>query len=176
LATRFNTWDAKWAVRRRTIVLRLVEQLMPRTHRDIHRAAGQAAFLLDIGRSVDFFDRYKHAAMMVVDTELDGFSHRQIALLAAVIAKAADEDAKFPAVILKGLDLDDIQRAAVLLKLADNMLQYWPGNVAPAFTCRVTRSEVRISGPGLHALPYRGIGARFERRFRRRLIVGSDRT
>ena len=44
-------------------------------------ALDHAALVLDIGRSIDFFDRHDHVADIVVATDLEGFSHRQVALL-----------------------------------------------------------------------------------------------
>jgi len=51
-------------------------------------ALAHAATVLDIGRSVDFFDRHQHVADIVLATELNGFSHHDVALLAAVLASA----------------------------------------------------------------------------------------
>ena len=53
-----------------------------------------AATLLDIGRSVDFFDRHEHVADIVLATDLLGFSHRGIALVSPIARAAGDEDAK----------------------------------------------------------------------------------
>ena len=50
--------------------------------------------ILDIGRTVDFFDRHEHVADLVLATDLGGFSHRQVALLAAIVRQAGDEDAR----------------------------------------------------------------------------------
>ena len=59
---------------------------------EVGAALGRAAQVMDIGRSVDFFDRHEHAARIVLATEVFGFTHREIALTAAVIAAAGDED------------------------------------------------------------------------------------
>ena len=36
--------------------------------------------MLDIGRSVDYYDRLNHSAAIVLMADLDGFTHREIAL------------------------------------------------------------------------------------------------
>ena len=174
LATRFNTWNPDWAKHRTNIALELLNSLDWRAGPDVHGALEHAAMLLDIGRSVDFFDRYEHAAAMVIDTELDGFSHGRIALLSAVIAKAGDEDAARPhsyRPLLDKNDQDDVERAAILLRVADEMQQRWPKGVPVHVECRAGRTEVVIRGHGLAGWTPRGVGSRFERVFKRRLVV-----
>jgi len=176
LATRFSTWNAEWARRRAAIASKLLDALLPRVLADIRMALEQAAFLLDIGRSIDFFDRYKHAASMVLNTELEGFSHRNILLLSAIIANAHDEDAGLPGHVpfWKNIEQSDIKRAAILLRVADGMLQHSPRRVSTVFACHVGRKEVEIVGQGFDGWTPRGIESRFERLFGRRLIIRSD--
>jgi exopolyphosphatase/guanosine-5'-triphosphate,3'-diphosphate pyrophosphatase len=175
LAGRFGTWNREWAERRRVIASKLFDSLAPRAHPDLKMALEQAAFLLDIGRSVDFFDRFKHAATIVINTELDGFSHRNILLLSTIIANAPHEDAGLPgnAPVLKNSDHREIKRAAILLKIADDMLQHWPKELPAVFECQVGREEVHVSGEGFDGWIPHGIGSRFERLFDRRLVVRS---
>jgi len=175
LAGRFSTWNADWAERRGIIVLKLLDSLAPRVDADIKMALQEAAFLLDIGRSVDFFDRFKHAASMVVGTELDGFSHRNILLLSTIIANAPDGNAGLPAnaPALKNSEHGDIKRAAILLKMADDMLQHWPKGLPVVFDCQTGPEEIHIVGEGLDGWIPRGIGSRFENLFDRRLVVRS---
>jgi exopolyphosphatase/guanosine-5'-triphosphate,3'-diphosphate pyrophosphatase len=175
LAGRFDTWNPDWAERRRVFASKLMDSLAPRAHPDIKMALEQAAFLLDIGRSVDFFDRFKHAATIVLDTELDGLSHRNILLLSMIIANAPHEDAGRPgnASVLKNSDRREIKRAAMLLKIADDMLQHWPKGLPAVFECRVGRKEIQVVGEGFEGWIPRGIGSRFERLFDRRLVVRS---
>ena len=61
---------------------------------ELAEALLQAARILDIGRTVDFFDRHEHVADLVLATDLGGFSHRQVALLAAIVRRAGDEDVR----------------------------------------------------------------------------------
>ena len=175
LASRFSTWNAEWAKRRRVFASKLLDSLVPRANADLRMALDQAAFLLDIGRSIDFFDRYRHAASMVINTELDGFSHRNILLLAAITANAHDEDVDLHAYqpLLKDIDLGDLKRTALLLRIADDMLQHWSKKVQTVFECHIGRKEVEIVGRGLDGWIPHGIGSRFERLFDRRLILRS---
>ena len=175
LAGRFGAWNAEWAERRRAIGLKLLDSLVPRAHADIRMALEQGAFLLDIGRNIDFFDRFKHAASMVINTELDGFTHRNILLLSTIIGNAHDEDAGLHvlAPFLNDVDHGDIKRAAILLRIADDMLQHWSKGAPAVFECHVGREEIKIVGQGFDGWIPHGIGSKFERLFDRRLIVDS---
>jgi exopolyphosphatase/guanosine-5'-triphosphate,3'-diphosphate pyrophosphatase len=179
LARRFSTWNVEWAERRATIASKLLDSLVPRADTDIKMALHQAAFLLDIGRSVDFFDRFNHAASMVINTDLDGFSHRNILLLSSIIANAHDEEAGLHEHVpfLKHVEPDDIKRAAILLRIADDMLQHESKGGSNVFDCHVSPQEIQIVGQGLDNWNLRGIGSRFERLFNRPLTsVGTTDT
>jgi len=175
LAGRFITWNAKWAERRAQIALKLLHSLERTPGSEVRTSLEHAATLLDIGRSVDFFDRYEHAAEMVMNTELDGFHHREIAMISAVIANADDEDIGFSQYrpILTEKDAASVQRAAILLRLADEIEQRWPKRESVRLNCRVTRQEVQIQGRGLAGWSLQGVASRFERLFGRRLSVRS---
>ena len=59
-------------------------------------AARRGRRSLDVGRSVDYYRRFEHTAdMLVRASDLVGFTHRKLALLAAVVRQAGDrEDAR----------------------------------------------------------------------------------
>jgi exopolyphosphatase/guanosine-5'-triphosphate,3'-diphosphate pyrophosphatase len=173
LAGRFSTWNPEWAERRIAIAARLLDALQPNAHPEIKVALEKAAFLLDIGRSVDYFDRYAHAATMVMDTELDGFSHYQIVLLSTIIALAADERADVPSFtfLVRDIAHAEIKRAAILLRLADDIAQRIPRKGPITIECRPDRRHVHIAAAGLAGWSPRGIASRFEREFKRRLVV-----
>ena len=91
-------------------------------------AAGGAASWTS-GAAVDFFDRHEHVADIVLATDLDGFSHRQVALLAALLRQAGDEDerhARSLAPLVTPEDEEPLERAAVLLALADEITERTP--------------------------------------------------
>ena len=178
LAGRFSTWNPDCAKRRQLILAKLVDSLLPHAHADVEMALKHAALLLDIGRSVDFFDRWKHAASMVINTELDGFSHHDILLLSTILADANNQDAGLLAFasFVSDIKEGDIRRAAMLLRIADDILQHSSTRSAADFDCRVGRAEVQIIGPGFDGWIPRGVGSRFERLFDRRLTVKSARS
>ncbi|HZO84052.1 MAG TPA: Ppx/GppA phosphatase family protein [Verrucomicrobiae bacterium] len=175
LAERFSTWDAKAAARRSQIALDLLDGLEKHARPIVRNGLEEAATLLDIGGSVDFFDRYEHAATIVMDTELGGFHHKEIAMISAIIANADDEDllASRYRPLLNESEDDVVEQAAVVLRLADEIQQRLPRNAPVRVSCRVDRKQVRIDGYGLAGWSLPGVESRFERVFDRRLFVRS---
>jgi exopolyphosphatase/guanosine-5'-triphosphate,3'-diphosphate pyrophosphatase len=172
LAARFDTWDARKAERRRSVAAALATALDPDEPREMLEALDHAANLVDIGRALDFFDRHAHVAQLVVATDLDGFSHRQVALIAAVIRAArGDVDVRSWSPLLAREDRDRIRRAGVLLALADDIEERCPRGGAVKLTCRPGRRVVTVRVPRMLAWRPRELARRFERAFGRRLVV-----
>jgi exopolyphosphatase/pppGpp-phosphohydrolase len=122
---------------------------------------------------VDFFDRHEHAADMVLETELYGFSHRGLALLSAILRRTGDEDSHIRryAPLLGLEDAGTVGRAAVLLALADDIEERCPPGTPLELECESGRQEVKVTVPTLAGWRPRGLAERFERAFGRRLTV-----
>jgi exopolyphosphatase / guanosine-5'-triphosphate,3'-diphosphate pyrophosphatase len=172
LTARFSAWDGDTATRRASVSAQLMAGL-PSAPAELAESVEHASRVLDIGRSVDFFDRYQHAAEIVLATELDGFSHRDMAFLSAILRVARDDDADLRSLspILKGDDRADIDRAAMVLALADDIEERCPRNTAIEVRCIVGKDEVRLDVPALAGWRPRGLDTRFMRTYDRRLIV-----
>jgi exopolyphosphatase/guanosine-5'-triphosphate,3'-diphosphate pyrophosphatase len=177
LVSRFDGWVPEQAERRRALVASLHEALEPAADPEVREALGQAATVLDIGRSIDFFDRHQHVADIVLATDLNGFSHRGIALVSAILRNAGDEDtgARSYAPLLVSEDGPNVQRAGVLLALADDIEERCPRGAAITLECRVRKDEAMVTVPQLGGWRERKIGPRFERAFDRKLVVTTGR-
>ena len=81
MVSRFDGFSAEAARRRRALAAALYDDLEPAADPEFREALEQAATVLDVGRSIDFFDRHEHVAEIVLATDLNGFSHRGIALV-----------------------------------------------------------------------------------------------
>lgn len=176
LLARFRGVDAAYAARRAALATDLFSKLVRDQGEEGRRfgaALGVAATVLDIGRAVDFFDRHEHAARIVLASELDGFSQAEVARIAAIL-HAADEE---------GIDLDAyaplvdrgeravVERAAVLLLLADDLLERAPRGAMPRVSVTVRETTVTIRAARVIAWRPRGLSERFARTFGRDLIV-----
>lgn len=173
LARRFAGWSSDRAERRSATVRALGDSLGRWPSSEVGELLEHAACLLDTGRTIDFFDRHEHVADLVLATDLAGFSHRQVALLSAIVRKAGDEDAptRSLAPLVRARDQPDVSRAAVLLALADEITERCPPAADPALSCRVRGGEARVSVSALASWSVRSIGERFEAAFGLRLRV-----
>jgi exopolyphosphatase/guanosine-5'-triphosphate,3'-diphosphate pyrophosphatase len=140
---------------------------------EVAEALRHAARLLDIGRTVDFFDRHEHVADLVLATDLGGFSHRDVALLAATVRQAGDEEARSRSLapILTRGDRGPVEQAAVLLALADEITERCAPGAAPTARYQVRGQNVTVVVPALASWGVRGLGERFRAAFGRRLVV-----
>ena len=122
----FATWSAAQAERRAQLVVRLLHGLDPRVSPEMRQVAACAARLLDIGRSVDYYRRQVHAARMVADANLDGYSHRMQALVAAVLLAAGEREAtvKAFAPLVTPADQAAIEQVAATLVLTEAVTRY----------------------------------------------------
>ncbi|HEY3119326.1 MAG TPA: Ppx/GppA phosphatase family protein [Vicinamibacteria bacterium] len=175
LASRFAVWKPAVADRRAALAAELLSAVEPGASAEVQEALRHAARILDIGGSVDFFERHEHVADMVLGTDLAGFSHRDLALLSSVLRHAGDEDtpARRLAPLITPQDLPALERAAVILNLADDIEERCPPGVPLAVECRLGRQEIQVTVPQLVAWRPRKIAPRFERAFGRALVVGN---
>jgi exopolyphosphatase/guanosine-5'-triphosphate,3'-diphosphate pyrophosphatase len=173
LAARFSGWNPSPARRRTALAAALLHAMDPRAPEEVQEALAHAATVLDIGRSIDFFDRHEHVAQILLATDLSGFSHRLIALTAAVVHNAGDEDAgvKPYAPLLKHDDREAVARTAVLLALADDIEERCPPEAAIELRTVRRRDAFVATVPTLVAWRPRGIAARFQQAFGRGLVV-----
>ena len=80
-----------------------------------------AAAVEDIGRSVDYYNRERHAEFLLLEHGLDGWSHRELALICALVRQAHHE--KYTPTIYRPLialrDYELVSAAGCVLALAD---------------------------------------------------------
>jgi exopolyphosphatase/guanosine-5'-triphosphate,3'-diphosphate pyrophosphatase len=172
LVSRFDGWSPEAARRRRAIAGVLVRAIDPRARASIVEALDHGARLLDLGRSLDFFERHQHVADILLATELNGFTHEELALVSALVRQAGDRhaDPRVMSPLLDEADREPLDRGAILLALADEIERRCPRGRPVAVRCRVGR-DVRLSVPMLAAWRPNDIGRRFERAFGKPLLV-----
>jgi exopolyphosphatase / guanosine-5'-triphosphate,3'-diphosphate pyrophosphatase len=173
LARRFGTWNPKVAARRAGIAARLLAALEPRAASELREMLDYAAMVLDIGQSVDHFKRHEHTALILKAADLAGFSHRELALLSALVWQVADGRMtwKIYRPLLRAEDQELIERAATILALAEEIAQRWVARAPATVQCRPRGREVVLGAPGLGTWAPRRLADRFEHAFGRRLAV-----
>lgn len=95
-----------------------------------------AAYLLDIGNAIDFYNRLNRTASIIVRTDLPGFTHQESAYVAAILLTAERGQApeRFRhSRLLSGNDVNLIGQAAAALMLVDELDNRlppdWPASV-----------------------------------------------
>lgn len=123
LARRFTAWDAGRARLRSALALALLDRLDPEASAQAEEMLEHAAVVLDVGRSVDYYARWEHAARVVADSDLYGFSHREIVLISAILERAGTERVSLPGYrsVLSAEDRAQLEPLSVILDLADQL-------------------------------------------------------
>ncbi|MBX7110941.1 MAG: Ppx/GppA family phosphatase [Dehalococcoidia bacterium] len=124
---RFAPDDGAASARRVRIAGRLAEALPPGGG-DVAEMLPVAAALLDLGRGIDYYNRHRHTESILLARGLDGFRHREQALVGALVRLANSEryDPLTYAPLLTEADRPPLARAAALLQLADQLEQRLP--------------------------------------------------
>jgi len=164
LAHRFATWDLRAAQRRGALAAALQAILDREASQEMQEALLHAAWIVDIGKSIDYVDRFHHAASVLMTTDLAGFSHRQIALLAATV-EAADKrkpDWRSYRPLLSNADDPPLEKTGLLLALADEIEKRLPPDSGiPMAFHDVHRAHIGVDLPA----PYGGRLATLAERF-----------
>jgi exopolyphosphatase/pppGpp-phosphohydrolase len=172
LASRFATWDHAVATRRAAIAARIFETLEPTASPSVHEMLEHAAVLVDIGRAIDYYDRFEHAATIVVAADLGAFTHRDLAVLATILRGAADDRRDGPhARLLDGADRAAAERGAAALSLADELNRRIAPDAPAPVSCSWRRDGFEVVAPVPSSWRPRGVADRFAEAFGRPLIV-----
>jgi exopolyphosphatase/guanosine-5'-triphosphate,3'-diphosphate pyrophosphatase len=172
LVSRFDGWTPEAAARRRSVAASLQRALEPRAPVTLVQAIDTAARALDMGRTLDVVNRHRHVADILLSTELTGFAHHEAALASAIVRRAGDRHAEVLALALAhdSLDLASLDRAAVIVALADEIEARCPHGRPITVECRIGRT-VTLSVPLLPSWLAKDLDKRFERAFGRSLVV-----
>jgi exopolyphosphatase/pppGpp-phosphohydrolase len=132
LAARFSTWRSDVAARRTRLALLLLDSLDSKAGAPAREVLASAATILDIGQSVDYYNRYVHAARMLLEADLSGFSHRDTALLAATVSFAESEGSmRVYEPLIGPKDQRLVRRLAAILFAADHLQRLLSGKDDP---------------------------------------------
>jgi exopolyphosphatase/pppGpp-phosphohydrolase len=173
VGARFTSWDERRAECRAGLVKRLLAAVAPGLAAEASLVAACAARLLDIGASIDYYRRHAHAARIVSDANLDGYSHRTLALIASTVTAVGDREAsvKAWAPLLGAVDQPVVEQIASAIALADALVRYGSADLdATSFERR--NGHVALATPVIDAWPLEAPTRRAERAFGLSLDVG----
>ena len=172
LAAHFASWDAPRAERRLHLVRSLLLEADPNAGPEMTEMAEHAAVLLDIGRSVNYYDQWAHTANIIAAADLRGFSHREVALMATAVARLGKGGGTLPrfARLLSPEDLHGADRLAVVLELAHELELRLPRNEAPSVRGEDRRGRMSVTTSLGFAWAPPDLVRRFRTRFGRPLV------
>jgi exopolyphosphatase/guanosine-5'-triphosphate,3'-diphosphate pyrophosphatase len=167
LASRFATWNEQRAKRRVELVRAILGVADPSMPAEMREILDHATTLLDIGQSINYYDRWSHAAAVVASADLQGFTHREVALMATTLARLGKARSNLPryARLCTRDDIRRIDRLAVIIELADELDRRVDGGGPPLVRLDERRDRVVVTT----GLPYAWEPADLTRRFRTRL-------
>jgi exopolyphosphatase / guanosine-5'-triphosphate,3'-diphosphate pyrophosphatase len=166
LASRFATWEPGAAERRATMANRLFEALDPAAGLSVREMLAHAATLVDVGRAIDYYDRFAHAAQIVIAADLAGFSHHDLVILATILREGdSDEREGRWASLVDALDRTAVERAATALALADDLHRRIPRESPATVACRWARDGFEVVAPVPPGWRPRGVADRFAQTF-----------
>jgi exopolyphosphatase/guanosine-5'-triphosphate,3'-diphosphate pyrophosphatase len=171
LVARFATFDADRAGRRTVVAGRLQEALDPDAGPRWRERIDHAATLLDIGRSIDYYERYRHAADIIVASDLAGFTHRKLALLAAVVRQGGDAsmNVRQYGPLLGAADAAPVARASAILELADEIEHRSRPDQIGSIEAREVRRTIVVTAPIFDGYRQDVLASRVQQAFGRRL-------
>jgi exopolyphosphatase/guanosine-5'-triphosphate,3'-diphosphate pyrophosphatase len=167
LAERFATWRPEAAQRRARIGEKLLGILVKDPSPLMRELLRHTCTLLDIGHSVDYYDRYRNTANILAASDLRGFSARGIALMWSILQQAANSNArpKRPRRPLRPKDLPLILSTAAILSLADEIERRCLPGQPLHVRFRITPEELVLTSEALAGWKVRAVGDRFHHAF-----------
>ncbi|MDP9242077.1 MAG: Ppx/GppA family phosphatase [Actinomycetota bacterium] len=176
LASRFSYWNAGGARRRARIALDLLKVLRPEISEDLLEVVEHAAVALDLGRSVDYYNLHDATAWIISSADLSGFSHRQLALISALVRMVGSENMRLKPYrpLVDEADRPDLARASVVIALADEIERRLGPDPAPELVWTLHPGRVELSTSISGAWRPRALAARFKRAFGLRLAISGE--
>ena len=172
LAARFATWEPRVAARRAGLAGDLLQALDLEAPIPVREMLEHAATLLDIGRAIDYYERFEHAAMIVTAADLGGFSHANLGALTAIL-RQADNDSRLGPFgrLVAADDRPAVLRAATALALAEELNRRIPSGSPAPISCNWLAGGFEVVAPVPAGWRPRGVAERFRRVFGRPLLV-----
>lgn len=126
-----------------------------------------AAVVQDIGRCVDYYNRERHTEVLLVERGLDGWSHRELALICAVV-RQAHSDRYVPTgyrPLINPRDHEEIRAAGCILAVAEALAMRRPDGDPGSLGWRREEDRLLISASDLNAITQAELHERFSRTF-----------
>jgi len=126
----------------------LHDTLDPEARDAVREMLVHASTVVDVGRAIDYYDRFEHAAMIVTSADLGGFTHETLGILSAILRQADDDIRLGPyRRLIDGGDRSAVLRAATVLALADELKRRIPHELPAVISCTWHPAAFVVEGP-----------------------------
>ena len=168
LGARFDTWDRLRADRRAAIARKMAALLSDHIDDEMMTLIPHVARLIDTGRSVNYYDRYMHAANIIEQGEIGGFSHRDIGLMSAALRFGGSYSTSMSRYRpeLKKSDRTIVRRATSILRISDEMERRLGADRYSKIVMDLADDRFEVRAPELNAWDPRRFATRFKRTFK----------
>lgn len=120
---RMYHYEAIHSAKVRDLALSMFDQLqsMHGYGADARELLGHAAILHDIGNAVNYYDHHKHGAYLILNSTMQGFSHREVAILALLVRYHRKGDVSIESLkqVLSPGDYELVAKMSAILRLAE---------------------------------------------------------
>ncbi len=175
LSQRFAPRYSRRGPRRSELAHRIADAVWCGKSQLLASSLSSAAFLLDVGSAVDFYNRLNRTASLVVASDLPGFSHRQSALITAILLAA--ERGRLPrkyrrSSLLSPNDRERVGQAAMILMVADELERRLPPQL-PADAVQISRngSGLEVATPAWSRKAGDSISKKWVREFGQPILI-----
>ncbi|MFN5060967.1 MAG: Ppx/GppA family phosphatase [Chloroflexota bacterium] len=120
---RMYHYEAIHSAKVRDLALSMFDQMHPMHGygADVRELLGHAAILHDIGNAVNYYDHHKHGAYLILNSTMQGFSHREVAILALLVRyhRKGDVSTESLKQVLSPGDDELVAKMSAILRLAE---------------------------------------------------------
>lgn len=103
-----------------------------RIEKDRHKILKTAALLHDCGINISYYDHHKHSFYMILNSRVNGLTHKELIMAAWVAACHRKDEVKitFPyRTMLSSEEISTVQKLGILLRIAESLDRRQNGNV-----------------------------------------------
>ena len=175
LCRAFSRWNQPHAERRAQLAVSLFDTLAPAGDPVLREALEHAAQVIDVGATIDVYNRHARAADVVVDSDLQGFSHRMLVAVASllILAERPGTSLKAYRPISDALSSDELAATAAILDLADQVERRSPPDALGETRVVMNEEALEIHAPVSRWWRGQECEARFQSAFARELRIVS---
>ncbi|MDA0270100.1 MAG: Ppx/GppA phosphatase family protein [Chloroflexi bacterium] len=149
LCRRFSRWSAPHAQRRARTALALFDVLALNADPLLREALEHAAQVIDVGATIDVYNRHERSAEVVLESDLQGFPHRLLVATAALLRLAERPGASMKAYrpLIDDISPVWLEATATVLALADEIERRWPNGDEREAIVTAAEGVVRVIAP-----------------------------